>query len=799
MNINWRSMLLAGVSMGLGFTAMAEELADNAAVAEDERELDTIVIVGEGKTYTSVETNESMQLQQSPITSALAVIDNLPGVNVNEGDVFGFDDWSTSISLRGFQTNLSEQQIGITIDGLPNGGSNYGGGAKANRYVDTQNMGAVEVFQGTADIASRSNEALGGTINFTTSDPLDEERVRVSASIGDYDSQRLYGRYDTGLLLNDTTKAWISLSTQSATDWMEGSAQNERDHFALKFQSFLGALALTGYASYDDTHEDNYQRVYSKADFESYPDWDQLIGDWTGVPYVDQAYRRGWSTLRKNTFMYLKADYDFTADLTVSGTVYRHDNSGRGDWVPPYLANVVDDAGASETEYLGGVTTFGGSQVDSATRIYFVDPAGVALTPDADCVSSLTFPYGGGGAVYDPACYPAGSIPVQSYRHTHYQKERTGITADVTWDANFGRVDNTVRAGLWYEDTTRHEHRDWHKLTDARTGYNYEGQAYWRQYDFEYPQTTFKWYIEDSATFGPVTATLGLKQFNNDVERNDNFGNLAKASLDTESDVLLSGGVTYRPMDGLELFAGYAENYKALGDLILERPASALSDIEPETAEVIEVGARYTNGMLTGSVTFFDTEFANRLIFLSADTATGPNYDIGNDGSYVNAGGIDSQGLEFAGALSVNENLELFASYTYNDSTYLGTGDAAVDTASGIVPGNQVTGVPENMFVLSADWTRNNFFAGLSAKYVDDREVYAFAQGADGFVMDAYTVADLYAGVSGEAISDSLSNLDIRLTVNNLFDEQYLGTHDFNSGAWLGAARTTVLTVTADF
>ena len=73
--------------------------------------------------------------------------------------------------MRGFQVSLSDQQIGMTIDGLPNGNSNYGGGAKANRYIDNQNIAGVNVSQGTADIASRSNEALGGTLDFLTSDP----------------------------------------------------------------------------------------------------------------------------------------------------------------------------------------------------------------------------------------------------------------------------------------------------------------------------------------------------------------------------------------------------------------------------------------------------------------------------------------------------------------------------------------------------------------------------------------------------------------------------------------------------
>lgn len=775
--------LLAGLNQ-----AWAEEPADA------ERALDAVIVVGEAQTYSSNETTEAMALQQSPVTSVLAQIDNLPGVNVNEGDVFGFDDWSTSLSVRGFQTNLSEQQVGITIDGLPNGGSNYGGGAKANRYIDTQNAGAIEVFQGTADIASRSNEALGGTINFTTNHPLDEERTRISVAIGDHEAQRIYGRYDTGRFLNDTTAAYISLSTQSATDWMEGSAENERQHLAAKIISEQLGWDWTAYVMYDETHEDNYQRLYSLADFQTYPDWDQLTGNWTGIPYVDQVYRRGWSTLRENLFMYLRTERKFDNGLSLEFNAYRHDNDGRGDWIPPYLVDVTaDGTGNPETEFLGGTTALGSA---IAGRIYFVDPAGVALSPAAGCVSSITFPYGGAGAVYDPACYPANAIPVMSYRHTHYQKERTGVTADFTWETEFEAFDNTLRGGLWYEDATRYEYRDWHKITDATIGHNFDYPAYYVQYNNEFPQTTLKLYLEDTIEMGNFTARLGVKFFDNEVERSDLFDSTNNTSFSADSGLLFSGGVAYQLNDNVEIFAGYAENFKAIGDLVLERPAANASNIEPETSDVFEAGVRFSNSAITASATYFDVEFANRLIFVSPGTSTGPNYTIGTNGTFFNVGGIDSQGLELAATWDVNDNLSLYGSYTYNDSSYLGTGDAALDALSGIVPGRPVAGIAENMLVASADFTRGDFFGGLSAKFVDERPVYGFS---DGFNIPSYTVADLYAGVRGEAISDSLSGLEFVLTVNNLTDERYLGTHDFNSGAWLGAARTTVLSVTADF
>ncbi|MEM0912120.1 MAG: TonB-dependent receptor plug domain-containing protein, partial [Pseudomonadota bacterium] len=441
--------------------------------AEAEVEIEEIVTVGQRLTYANNMTNESMVEQQSTLTSVLAVIDNLPGVLINEGDPFGADDWSTSINIRGFQTDLGQQQIGITIDGIANGNSNYGGGAKANRYIDTENLGVVSVAQGTSDITSRSNEALGGTINFTTIDPTDEHSVLASLTLAEFDGQKFFVRLNTGEIFDDTY-AWISVSSQESSDWMDQAAQNSRDHFAAKIKSYQGDVELTGYFAYDDTHEDNYQRIYGLTQFEQNDEWDQLTDTRSGIPYVDQAFRRGWSTLRENIFGYLQADWEISDNSTLSANVYYHDNEGRGDWLPPYIVDVTDDGAGNPNSELLPQTVSGGL---SLGQIYFVDAAGVALTPEAGCVSSLTFPYGGGRAEYDPACYPEDAIPVGSYRHTHYEKERIGFNFDYEWMTQIGDFDNTVRAGFWYEDYERREFRDWHRILDSRTSFRFDQTA----------------------------------------------------------------------------------------------------------------------------------------------------------------------------------------------------------------------------------------------------------------------------------------------------------------------------------
>lgn len=785
----------AGVlALALPVCAHAEDAASDAASGSVvDTATQTIVVTGRATTYNNAAVSEDMLMQQAPLTSPLSAIDNLPGVSVQEGDTFGFDDWSKTVEIRGFQDNLDEQQIGMTIDGMPNGNSNYGGGSKANRYIDSMNIGGIAVAQGTGDIASRSTEALGGTIDYQTSNPLDDRRMRVSASLGQYQAKRAYVRFDTGHILNDTIKAWISASHQEATDWINASANNHRDNIAAKVQGDFGGIKLTGYFSYDNANENNYQRLFSPADYAATPHWDQLTATWTGLPFVDQLYRPAWGTLRTNYFGYLKLDAELAQGLNVHLGGYYHKNKGRGDWVPPYLVNVTNDGvGNPESEYLDTGTVNGGPPLGIIT---FVSPTGVALSPAAGCVSSITFPYGGAGANYDPACFPAGSIPVQSYRTTNYKKRRVGVTGDFDWKANFGAGENTLRGGVWYEDTRREESRSWQKVIDTRVGDYFDAKPYWIQYSHVYPQTVFKWYLEDQVTFGPVQLTGGIKQFRDTVDRQDLFGQSANLSVNSTSKVLFSGGIQYRPpVDGLELFAGYAENFKSLGDNLLEVNAANISTLKPETARNVDAGLRYNAHGISASATFFDIKFNNRIVYLAPGVSGGPNYLNPLDGNYFNGGGIKSQGLELAANVRVSKELSLYGSYTHTNAKYLGTGFSTIDQTIGITPGNRVTGIPQDMLVGSVDWHSGPFRAGLSGKYTGSRYVDL----ANAWKTKSYFLTDFYVGVKGEQISDALKGVDLSMTINNLFDINYLGGIS-GGGAWIGAPRTTVLTLTTDF
>ena len=782
---------------GFGPSETAVAVAAGATVTvplvlELERRLETVSVIAETPTtFASNVVAAPMLEQQADITSVMAVVDNLPGVSVQEGDAYGFDDWSSHVAVRGFQTNINEAQIGTTIDGFPNGTSDYWSGSKANRFVDPANLGGVEVSQGTADIASRSVEALGGTFNFITADPARERTYTTSVTLGENEGERYYLRADTGALFGRETYAWVSAVHQEATDWVQGAGHNERDHVAAKLVSSHGRLDLTSYVSYDDIEEDNYQRLYAASDFAANPRWDRLLGDWPGVPYLNQLYRRGWGTHRKNTFGYLLADWAFSDVSSLNAGVYYHRQRGHGDWLPPYIVDVTDDGGGPESELTGGSTVRGGQNLGS---IYFVGADLAAVGPAAGCESSYrSHYYGAGGPHVDPACHP-GATGVQSLRHSHYGKDRFGLTLDEEWFTAIGAAGNTLRAGVWYEGSRRFLGRDWHRILDPSVDYQWDENPYWLQYEWDFPQTVFKWYVEDTVYAGPLSLSGGVKQFVVDVSRDDRFGVEPSLAIDSDSDLLFSGGATLdTPLDGLELFAGYAQNFKSLADRLLEVPGRSLGTLEPETATNLDVGMRYTGDRLALGLTWYDIDFDNRVFFLGPTTTAGPDYLVPGGGAYFNAGGIDTSGIELSATVEVTDRTALYTAYTLNDSVYVGTGDPLVDASQSIVPGSDVTGVPDRLWVVSLDRT-GPVGMGLTGKYTSARRVSLTAD----WYADAYWLVDAYLTFSLESVSDRLASAAVSLVANNLLDASYLSAIVENA-AWIGAPRTVAMNVTVAF
>ena len=183
--------------------------------------------------------------------------------------------------------------------------------------------------------------------------------------------------------------------------------------------------------------------------------------------------------------------------------------------------------------------------------------------------------------------------------------------------------------------------------------------------------------VEETIYAGPFALSGGVKQFLVGVSREDLFNVDPDLTVDSDSDLLFSGGVTYdTPVEGLDFFAGYAQNFKAFSSTLLEVPGRSLDLLEPETASNIDIGLQYSGDRVALSATWYTIDFENRIFYLGPQTPAGPNYLIPGGGAYFNAGGIDTSGIELSATVQMPHRTSFYTAFTFNDSEYIGSGDS---------------------------------------------------------------------------------------------------------------------------
>jgi len=219
-----RSILLATVAtLAVSSAAHAAEVADAAAavpvaVTEDAE----IVVFGRGEVRQVQEIHASDIALTTPGTSPLKAIEKLPGVNFQSADPFGAYEWSTRISLRGFNQN----QLGFTLDGVPLGDMSYGNtnGLHISRAIISDNVGTVRVSQGAGALGTASTSNLGGTIEFFSRAPSDSFGVNANVSYGSSNTFRGYADIESGDL-GSGGKGYLSYSYLDAGKWKGVGAQ----------------------------------------------------------------------------------------------------------------------------------------------------------------------------------------------------------------------------------------------------------------------------------------------------------------------------------------------------------------------------------------------------------------------------------------------------------------------------------------------------------------------------------------------------------------------------------------------
>jgi iron complex outermembrane receptor protein len=617
-----------------------------------------------------------------PGTSPLKVLEKLPGVSFQSADAFGAYEWSTHISIRGFNQN----QLGFTLDGIPLGDMSYrnSNGLHISRAVSSENIGSVTVSQGAGALGTASTSNLGGTVAFTTRGPAEVTGATLAQTVGSDNTYRTFARYDTGRSASGT-KAYVSLTRQRADKW-KGDGGQDQDQFNAKVEQQLGSNAsVSAFFNYSTRDETDYQDLSFDAVRRLGYGWDNYAPDWQravaaargvysgGVNNLDDAYYLGRG-LRNDWLTGASLEWNPLDNVRVNATVYGHRNHGESHWYTPY-------------------------------------------TP-----SSATVPI--------------------SVRAQEYKIDRGGATADLAWDLGA----HTVNAGLWREHSTHSWSRNFYAVAGDESTDHFLENPFSTVIAQRFGTTTTQFYVQDSLALlaGRLKLNAGFKSSRVEIDAANLVGGRAGGRLDAKKNFLPQAGLTFALTPQDELFTSWSRNMKAYqpgadGPFSQTQAAFDLSaaHITPETSTAVDLGVRARRGDYQGSVAVYAADFKDRL--LNVATCAGI---VGCPTTLTNVGKVRTRGVEAALDWKLTSNLSWFNSFTYNDSKYRNApvyfeGTTAVD-----VNGKQVVDAPRVLFNTELTWERNGWTARVDAKHTGER-YYTYLNDSP---VPAYWLANLSVG-----------------------------------------------------
>jgi iron complex outermembrane receptor protein len=648
--------------------------------------LDAVNVVGTGETRQVQELGREELARQPAGSSALKLLGKLPGVHFTSADPWGNYEWSTRLNIRGFNQN----QLGFTLDGIPLGDMSYGNhnGLHISRALIAENLGFVEVSQGSGALDTASSSNLGGTVRFASRGPQAERGFTLAQTVGSDDTLRTFARYDTGDL--EGFSAFVSGAKHDAEKWKGYGPQDSRQVNAqARYASDAWSLGLLINTS--RRNETDYADLSLESARRLGMDWDNYARDWErairagfgqfsgGVTSLDDAYYLGRG-LRDDNLYALDTEVAIGDGGSIKAQVYRHTNDGQGHWVTPYSA------------------------------------------------SSPTLPL--------------------RLRTTEYTIDRGGITAGI--ELPFGV--HTLRFGVWNESSDHNLQRNFYNLnadSAPNRGFFYRSPDQ-RVFEQDFDSSTMVWYLGDRIDLmdGRFTIDAGFKSLDAEIDAIRRVGTRAQGSIEAKDSFLPQLGLRFEVAPGFELFGSYAENMAAFRAGV-NGPFSASqagfdairNTLKPETSTSFEGGLRFGVDGFQSSLTVYRVDFEDRLLTISQCAGI-----VGCPSVLANVGDVETTGAEAAIDWTLGEGFALFGSLSWNQSEY------AADYLDGttLVPtnGKTVVDTPEMLANIELRYAVDGFDARIGAKYTDER----FITFINDSKVDGYWVSDASLSYSFGAI-----------------------------------------------
>jgi iron complex outermembrane receptor protein len=616
-------------------------------------------------------------------------------------------------------------------------------------YVDQENTCSEFVTQGSTDVDSPQVGASGGNFGIVTCNPENNERLRVMQTLGQLNMYKTFVRYDTGLLADKRSKAFISVSQARADKW-KGNGQADRKHVDAGF---------------------NY--------------------DWDRFNYVHATLL--WNDADNNSInnLTLKEINDFGYFYDTSSTFPGH--------LPAVKGTAQDESKIAPSPlYYGLYRNPFKNGIFSAT-------ANFRLSDNTDLKIVPYYWYGfGAGGLGQKNIKEAGTFmnagtlkntgavdlngdgdtldTVIMYSESVTRTNRPGVTLSLTHRIG----DHTLLGGVWYERATHKQTGPMVPVTQAGEPvdpYAQEQQVHrpdgtlYEARDSKTISTAYQAFFQDTFTLGEkATFNLGVRTpfIKRDVTNYANEGNLYGTYnlVRTYHSLLPQLGARYRITNDDQLFASIAKNMKAPANFVFTNTGSNVllnpsnvptlrADVKEETSWNTDIGYRHQDSKYIATLTVFDVNFKNR-------QGNAFIVETGNS-TYTNIGNVRNRGFEIeANNMPIN-GWSFYTSVGFQTSELLSDQNFA-SSRGGLLhtAGKEMTNTPRWKGGLSAEYSNGPFMMRAKVKATSRQMATLMndeiAPGYTTFGIDgAYTFANV----------GYLKRPKLQWNISNIFNKQY--------------------------
>ncbi|MCG8670299.1 MAG: TonB-dependent siderophore receptor [Pseudomonadales bacterium] len=362
---------------------------------------------------------------------------------------------------------------------------------------------------------------------------------------------------------------------------------------------------------------------------------------------------------------------------------------------------------------------------------------------------------------------------VRTFYLTDEDLEGIAVDNQLASDFQFGESQHNLLLGVdyrkakgdvYYGDTYGLNHSPALDLSDPDHYQVDEDSLILYPYTLDLRESQLGFYIQDEFSIGKMTWVAGLRR---DTYRSKDYDNGTEIDQSETSGRL---AVIYQLGNGIAPYINYSESFEPQSGM----DTATQKAFEPTTAKQYEAGIKYQDQArsITFTAAYFDLRKQDVVV---------NNIDWSQRRQ---AGEVRSEGVELQFESLISESLSVMASYSYMDVKV--TEDELQPNLEGKTP------------VWVADQTASVWldFLATDALTVSGGARYVGKQEINKENEDYVPSYMLYDAALSYDIDETYN---VGLSVNNLTDKRYVGACYDTNNCWMGAERTTELSLSATF